>query len=840
MESLKLLYKKLWQSLIRPRRMAYSDYDLGGALLSFGDNFAMRLDFQLKNALSEEFNVSIYLPCDESEKIKPDMNFVVYCHTHNGNRLEGLSLAEKAITSEMGFVVFDFRANGFSSGKYVTLGWLEALDINEVIRFLKIEVKAKSICLWGRSMGGCAILFYLSNKCREKINESAIHLKHPPVQWVNRSWIQCVVIDSSFPNLIDSVSFMVKNKAKQVPEMLVGLVLKAANGDIKEKAGIDLTRINPIDYISEICNPVYMIIGNEDELVRYDQFSEMYRKCDSKIKKLKLFKGSHAEDRPDELYVELFDFIREMFKLKNHYLEMKKAQSMSINETETVAIRKAGETLLGDISGRFVTCNETFDVNRFGKEGNSKMNGDFADRNKSNEIKRKQKLKIYDGLEPETSILKTHQSFARPKIIQVQKHTSFITPKNQKLVSKKNELDGKKRGISPLTNIKEFTEKLKKSESQEKLESFNFKLSALRLNQEGVVPKWEKSIAINETLNETMGNLQTDKFVRLMKESNLREKSVEKLIGNSKTELGDLSIRIKSKPTLAGKTRLNANAQSRVIGKNLEVILEIGKESVLDESLGSSRNNDSRHVFEISQLMVSESKKKEEPFVPELRESNVERIEYGKLGKLAEYKIECKDEGRIKMPDLRKLNPKINSKDFIKPGKTGDNKLTNYKMQDGLDFNEFNDLDQLVIQKMQTAFPTNKNFEIYNCENSQKNSEFFELYVPNKINSSKQVRQEYLQGQVHEKEETDNDPFLIGLHSNSFIEKKIDRLFSENKNESIKNANSSKKPSLIIVNPYTSEVMVSRNESGGIDLEKAGIHEKFQTNSAETNKSKDR
>lgn len=36
----------------------------------------------------------------------------------------------------MGLVLFDFRANGFSTGKFVSLGWFEALDINVVTTFL--------------------------------------------------------------------------------------------------------------------------------------------------------------------------------------------------------------------------------------------------------------------------------------------------------------------------------------------------------------------------------------------------------------------------------------------------------------------------------------------------------------------------------------------------------------------------------------------------------------------------------------------------------------------------------------------------------------------------------
>ncbi len=70
----------------------------------------------------------------------------------------------------MGILIFDFRASGYSNGKYVTLGWMEAVDFNEIIKFLKRDAKANSICLWGRSMGASAIVFFLSPKYRSKMN----------------------------------------------------------------------------------------------------------------------------------------------------------------------------------------------------------------------------------------------------------------------------------------------------------------------------------------------------------------------------------------------------------------------------------------------------------------------------------------------------------------------------------------------------------------------------------------------------------------------------------------------------------------------------------------------
>ncbi len=67
---------------------------------------------------------------------------MIYLHSHNGNRLEGFNLMEKFIKKNICFVLIDFRANGMSSGKYVTLGWLETIDINRVIKFLMKKVKA--------------------------------------------------------------------------------------------------------------------------------------------------------------------------------------------------------------------------------------------------------------------------------------------------------------------------------------------------------------------------------------------------------------------------------------------------------------------------------------------------------------------------------------------------------------------------------------------------------------------------------------------------------------------------------------------------------------------------
>lgn len=360
MDSVNSVYQNLWKNLVLPRRLPYTDYDMGGELLQFeNENFAVRLDFILKNALNEQFSLSIYLPCDKNEKIKHGFNFIVYCHTHTGSRIEGLSMAEKVICSGFSFAVFDFRANGFSSGKYVTLGWYESLDINAVILFLKTEVKAKSICLWGRSMGGSAISFFLSESFRQKLSEEFKIKKKPPINWVCRSAVECVVLDACFPNLTNSLKNLAKSKMSSLPDVFVNLLLNTISKEVQSRAGINLNLINPIDFAHDIQNPIYLILGDQDELVAQDEFVEIYKKVKSQIKRIKIFKGEHADERAAEIYDSCLDFIHNVFKLKQNYSQIKKGALQMEKRRQT-------QTQIGSISEipRINPLTKHFEINK--------------------------------------------------------------------------------------------------------------------------------------------------------------------------------------------------------------------------------------------------------------------------------------------------------------------------------------------------------------------------------------------------------------------------------------------------------------------------------------------
>ena len=335
MNNLQNLYKKLWQSMIRPKRFPYTEQDLGGSLLIFETGYALRLDFQLQNALGEKFYVSIYFPCTKEEEVPKNIDFMIYCHTHNACRIEGLILLEKLLKIGMGLVVFDFRANGFSSGKFVTLGWLEALDINTVATFLINEVKAGSVSLWGRSMGASAIIFFMSDLYRKQMEGILVKKNKTKISWVSKKAISCIILDSPFGNLTETIHYLVKGKVKSIPSWLINLTIKLLDSDIKKNAGISLYKINPNRHVQYLKTPCFMILGNNDEMIDTETFYKMHKDVGSKIKKVVLFNGSHADERPDDLESKIVGFMRHILHLRRNYVSNKQIVRTGLDNSIT-------------------------------------------------------------------------------------------------------------------------------------------------------------------------------------------------------------------------------------------------------------------------------------------------------------------------------------------------------------------------------------------------------------------------------------------------------------------------------------------------------------------------
>jgi hypothetical protein len=92
-----------------------------------------RFDFETITALGDTLAVSLFLPYNKNtESVKRKTDVVVYMHTHNGMRMQGSTILIPIMNLGFGVCLFDFHGNGMSTGKYVTFGWTEVLDLDSV------------------------------------------------------------------------------------------------------------------------------------------------------------------------------------------------------------------------------------------------------------------------------------------------------------------------------------------------------------------------------------------------------------------------------------------------------------------------------------------------------------------------------------------------------------------------------------------------------------------------------------------------------------------------------------------------------------------------------------
>ena len=192
-------YKTGWEQIVKPPRYDYHQGSLGSKIrILFNKNNTKiyREDFEVINLRNNKLQVSFFsdfelkiqddsinqdddynysfsynlqtesAPIPKERNIyteKPQKPCLVYLHSHNANRLEGLSLLYH-IVPDYDFCVFDFNGCGLSEGDYVTLGIGESEDTVKILAELKLRYGTREFFLWGRSMGAVTSM-YVSKMC---------------------------------------------------------------------------------------------------------------------------------------------------------------------------------------------------------------------------------------------------------------------------------------------------------------------------------------------------------------------------------------------------------------------------------------------------------------------------------------------------------------------------------------------------------------------------------------------------------------------------------------------------------------------------------------------------
>lgn len=86
---------------------------------------------------------------------------------------------------------------------------------------------------------------------------------------------------------------------------------------MKKKIGVKLADISPLEYYDGLRLPTFVIASDNDEMIQLEEMEHLFRNIKSKLKKFRIARGTHSEERPYSLMKQCFDFTELVFRIQN-------------------------------------------------------------------------------------------------------------------------------------------------------------------------------------------------------------------------------------------------------------------------------------------------------------------------------------------------------------------------------------------------------------------------------------------------------------------------------------------------------------------------------------------
>ncbi|MFA5052214.1 MAG: alpha/beta fold hydrolase [Patescibacteria group bacterium] len=208
----------------------------------------------------------------------PGTNGATIVLLHGFGRSKEQLLPQASALNKAGFSIFmfDFRGSGESTGKYITFGGREHLDLAAAVQFLKkrSDVDMSRFGILGFSMGGVVALLKAHD-----IPE-----------------IKAMVINSTFARFKNVIASNMKDYFKGVPFFPVGWLVVLI---IRLRTGIWFTDINPIIKLEALKKvPLMFIHGVHDKKVPVEDALE-YRRLGPWLEEFWVIKNADHDDLYD-------------------------------------------------------------------------------------------------------------------------------------------------------------------------------------------------------------------------------------------------------------------------------------------------------------------------------------------------------------------------------------------------------------------------------------------------------------------------------------------------------------------------------------------------------------
>lgn len=174
---------------------------------------------------------------------------VILAHPLRESRRQMVGRARFLNRAGYGVLLFDFQAHGESQGRQITFGFQESRDVQAAVAYVRKTASGERVGLIGISLGGAATL-----------------LAQPIPQ------LDAVVLEMVYPDIEQAITDRLTMRLGLAGRALTPLLA----GQIQPRLGFPTSRLRPIDHVSEVRAPTFVIAGEKDLHTRLDESRRMF------------------------------------------------------------------------------------------------------------------------------------------------------------------------------------------------------------------------------------------------------------------------------------------------------------------------------------------------------------------------------------------------------------------------------------------------------------------------------------------------------------------------------------------------------------------------------------
>lgn len=179
---------------------------------------------------------------------KPSKGAVLLLHGIRANRVSMLDRARYLKSLGYSVLLIDLQAHGESGGKHITFGYLESLDAEAAIRFLRENAPNERIGAIGTSLGGAALLL-------AKYSQP----------------IDAIILESVY----STIELAGENRIRRFLGPLSVFAKYPLLWQLSLRLGIKPSDLHPIDRIGDINCAVLVMSGTEDLSTKIEESKEL-------------------------------------------------------------------------------------------------------------------------------------------------------------------------------------------------------------------------------------------------------------------------------------------------------------------------------------------------------------------------------------------------------------------------------------------------------------------------------------------------------------------------------------------------------------------------------------